>query len=54
MIRSLSAGRNVSTLAGDVTDEVPGFDEIPFLALQFDHALVRPLFEAIVLVKTLL
>lgn len=45
---------NISTLAGNVTDEIPSFDEIRFLALQFDHTLVRPLFEAIILVETLL
>ena len=43
-----------STLAGNVTDEVPGLDEIRLLALQLDHTLIRPLLKALVLVKTLL
>lgn len=41
-------------MAGNITDEVPGFDELRLLALQLDHTLVRPLLEALVLVKTLL
>lgn len=44
----------MATLAGDVADEVPGFDELRFLALQLDHTLVRPLLEVLVLVETLL
>lgn len=41
-------------MAGNVTDEVPGLDEVGLLALQLDHTLVRPLLEGLVLVETLL
>lgn len=43
-----------STFTGNVTDEVPAFDDIRLSALQFDNALVRSLLKVLLLVKTLL
>lgn len=42
------------TSAGHVTDEIPALDEVGLLALQPDDALICPLLEGLVLVKSLL
>lgn len=43
-----------STFAGNITDEVPAFDEIRLFALQFDDGLIRSLLKVLLLVETLL
>lgn len=45
---------NTRTLAGNITDEVPAFNEVGLFALQPDDALVRPLLEVLLLVEALL
>lgn len=42
------------TSPGDVTDHVPGFDEICLFALQPDDALIRPFLKVLVFVKAFL
>ena len=45
---------NTRTFAGNITDEVPAFNEVGLFALQLDDALIRPLLEVLVLVEALL
>lgn len=49
-----SSLRNISTFAGNITDEFPAFNEIWLFALQSDNTLIRSLLKILLLVKTLL
>ncbi len=45
---------NISTFTGNITDEVPAFDEVRLFALQLDDTLIRSLLKVLLLIKTLL
>lgn len=51
---SCSGSPHSLTSAGDVADEVPGFDEVGFFALQPDDTLIRSLLKVLLLIEALL
>lgn len=54
MVKMTLSVWHTRTFSGDVTDEVPAFNEVWLLALKFDHTLIRSLLELLVLIEPFL